>query len=239
MQEWMQEFEYYLMPARTKVKGFEDKYNATYEVWKRAWKKFREEVGVTDHLNSDGFVLPHEIGVLFYKGECAGMSAFTHGLLDQGPHQDLGWWNAWDPETVEKLKEISPNAMICSQFTVNPDFAGKGHVVRWKEIVSLMSLLRFLHSDADVMAGQLNLTRGMQNACGEDNGATVLNPCRPFSFYGKMVDAQLVAYEKHKVRAMLERKELTQMSQELWSRLVNLSDMTVTTKSKPALKLVA
>jgi hypothetical protein len=239
MHTWTQDFEYYLMPARNKVKGFESKYDATYEVWRRAWMKFREEVGVTDHLNSDGFILPHEMGVIFYKGECVGMSAFSHGLLDHGPHQDLAWWNAWDPETIEKLKLISPNAIICSQFTVNPDFAGKGHVVRWKEIVSLMSLLRFLNSDADVMAGQLNLTRGMQNTCGEDNGATVLNPCRPFSFYGTMVDAQLVAYEKARVRVMLEKKELLPLSDDLWSRLINLSELPVTTKIKPALKLVA
>ncbi len=233
MESWVNDVEYVLMPSRYPVKDFEAKYLAAYEVWKRAWQKFRSEIGVEETLSSDGFLLPHEMGVLFYKGECVGFSAFTHGFMAEGPLPDLSWWKAWTPEAIEKLRMISEKAIICSQFTVNPDFAGKGHIVRWKEIVFLYTFMRFDHSDAGVMAGHLNLTRGMQNACGETFGATVLNPCHPFSYYGKEINAQLVAYERENIRLMKERRGVVDLCEDLWSKLIHVSEFSVDKKVIP------
>jgi hypothetical protein len=212
------------MPSRNPVKGYEARYFAAYEVWKKAWTKFRGEIGVNEPLFSDGFLLPHEMGVLFYKGECVGFSAFTHGTLNEGPLPDHSWWKAWTPEAIEKLRAISSEAIICSQFTVNPAFAGKGHIVRWKEIVFLYTFMRFEHSRAGVMAGHLNLTRGMQNACGETFGATVLDPCHPFSYFGVEIDAQLVAYERHNIRLMQEKRGIGRLCDDLWTRLTHLTE---------------
>lgn len=184
----------------------------------------RPEIGVAENLWSDGFMLPHEMGVLFYKGECVGFSAFTHGNMLRGPLSDHSWWKAWTPDALEQLRKISSDAIICSQFTVNPEFAGKGHFVRWKEIVFLYTFMRFENSDAGVMAGHLNLTRGMQNACGETFGATVLNPCHPFSYFGVEINAQIVAYERHNIRLMQEKKGITGLCEDLWSRLVHLTE---------------
>ncbi|MES2526170.1 MAG: hypothetical protein V4598_03760 [Bdellovibrionota bacterium] len=224
MENWVNDVEYVLMPSRYPVKDYEAKYFAAYEVWRKAWTKFRGEIGVNETLPSDGFLLPHEMGVLFYKGECVGFSAFTHGTLAEGPLPDHSWWKAWTPEAFQKLKSISDNAIICSQFTVNPDFAGKGHIVRWKEIVFLYTFMRFENSHAGVMAGHLNLTRGMQNACGETFGATVLNPCHPFSYYGVEINAQLVAYERENIRLMQERRGVVELCHDLWTKLTHLSE---------------
>jgi hypothetical protein len=224
MESWIQDVEYVLMPAHSPMKDYEHRYYTAYEIWKCAWKKFRGEIGVQDALFSDGFLVAHEIGVIFYKGECVGLSAFTHGTLKEGPLADHSWWKAWTPEAISLLRGISNDIVICSQFTVNPKFAGKDQVVRWKEIVSLYSLLRYQHSDAGVMAGHLNLTRGMQNASGEGSGATVLNECHPFNFYGVEINAQLVAYERSKVAKMIEKKNLNPLCDELWSKLIHISD---------------
>lgn len=224
MESWVQDLEYVLMPARAPLKGYEAKYFAAYDIWKKAWTKFRSEIGVEEKLSSDGFMLPHEIGVLFYKGDCVGFSAFTHGTLREGPLPDLSWWKAWTPEAMDKIRGISEDIIICSQFTVNPAFAGKGHIVRWKEIVFLYTFMRFEHSKAGVMAGHLNLTRGMQNACGETFGATVLDPCHPFSYFGVQIDAQLVAYERENIRKMQERKNITGLCDDLWSKLIHLTE---------------
>lgn len=239
MDSWVQDVEYVLMPSRSPVPGYEEEYFASYLVWRKAWLKFRGEVDIKDKLAADGFLVSHEIGALFYKGECVGLSAFTHGTLSRGPLPDHSWWNAWTPEAIEALRRISDNIIICSQFTVNPEFAGKNQIVRWKEIVSLVSQLRYIHSPADVMAGHLNLTRGMQNACGEENGATVLDPCRAFSFYGKQIEAQLVAYERKNLHAMIAKKELGPLADALWSKLVHLSDYPITRSADRKLRLVA
>lgn len=228
MESWVQDVEYVLMPSRYPVKDFESKYYAAYDVWRKAWEKFRGEINIEDFLSSDGFLLPHEMGVLFYKGECVGFSAFTHGSMKEGPLPHHSWWKAWTPEAISQLRSISEEVIICSQFTVSPAFAGKGHIVRWKEILFLYTFMRFEHSQAGVMAGHLNLTRGMQNACGESFGATVLNPCHPFNFYGVEINAQLVAYEKENIRLMQERKGIVGLCDELWSRLAHLSEFPAT-----------
>jgi hypothetical protein len=237
MENWVKDLKYILMPTRQPIPGHEEEYYAAYKIWRQAWEKFRSEIGVKEPLAADGFALPDEMGVLFYKGECVGFSSFSHGDLHQGPLKDLGWFRAWTPEAIARLAEISTNAIVCSQFTVNPKFTGKDHIVRWKEIVFLYTFMRFDNSDAGVMAGHLNLTRGMQNACGETFGATVLNPNHPFSYYGVQIPAQLVAYERHNIQAMKERKNIVGLCDDLWSRLIPLTNFSVQKKVIPFKKV--
>lgn len=227
MESWVNDLKYILMPSGQPLKGYEEEYDITYKVWRQAWEKYRSEIGVTQKLNSDGFLLPDEMGVLFYKGECVGFAAFKHGMMG-GPLEDLGWFNGWNKEAIDDLKNISMHAIVCSQFTINPRFAGKNQIVRWKDIVSLYSLMRFESSDAGVMAGQLNLIRGMQNACGDNSGvATVLNPEHYFDYCGQRLPVQLVAYERHKIHDMKIQKGIVGLCEDLWSKLIHLTDFPV------------
>ncbi|MCM2351300.1 MAG: hypothetical protein NDI69_14860 [Bacteriovoracaceae bacterium] len=227
MESWVKDCRYILMPARHPQPGFEKEYAMAYETWKRAWRKFREESGIAGPLFSDGFILPDEMGVLFYQSRCVGFSSFTYGNLQDGTMPDVSWFGSWDKNSYKELHSLSTNAIICSQFTVNPDFAGKDQIVRWKDIVSLYTLIRFSHSQMGVMAGSLNLTRGMQNASGEDAGAIVLNKEHRFHYGSKELPAQLVAYTKENIQAMLERKNLTGLSHDLWKQLVHISQYPV------------
>ncbi len=236
MDEWIKDLNYILMPCRHAVKGYEAEYQAAYDCWRAAWEKFRAEIGITEPLSCDGFILPDEMGVMFYKGECVGLASFTYGRLDYGPMKDHSWFKAWTPEAYEKLQEISPEGMICSQFSINPKFTGKLQVVRWKEILFNFIHMRFDYSSAGVMAGHLNLTRGMQNACGEDFGAKILDPLHPFNYYGVSLSAQLVAYQRDIIHRMIDRKELKPLCEKLWSRLIHLSEYSVNSPVIPMKK---
>jgi len=227
MERWIQDLKYVLMPAGGPVPGHENEYEAAYKCWRDAWVKFRMEIGVKEKLHSDGFVVADEIGALFYQGECVGLSAFTYGTLNKGPMPDLSWFQGWTPEALEGLRKISSNAMIGSQFTVGPKFTGKNHIVRWKEIIFLYTFMRFESSKADVMAGHLNLTRKVDEACGEEFGATILDRNHPFNYYGVELAAQLVAYQKENVSLMKEKKNITSMCDDLWSKLIHISEYPV------------
>lgn len=227
MEAWIKDVDYYLMPSQGAVKGYEKQYLEAYQCWRAAWEKFRSEIGIHKRLSSDGFFITHEVGALFYKGECAGLCAFSYGSLKDGPFGDHSWWEGWSPEAINKLKAISTSAIICSQFTVNPKFAGKGHVVRWKEIVSLFNVLRFEASIGDVMAGNMNLTRGVNNACGESSGATLLGEPFQYNFQGIDLSAQLVAYEKPNIQRMKDQRNMQQLCDDLWSRVIHLSEFPV------------
>ncbi len=233
MEKWIADVRYVLMPSRHPLKGYEKEYEAAYKVWRAAWEKFRLEIGVKEPLSSDGFIIPDEMGVLFYQGQCVGLASFTHGTLAEGTMPDHSWFKPWTKKSFEDLKSISPDCIICSQFTVSPQFTGRGHIVRWKEILFYYNHLRLLNSQMGVMAGHLNLTRGMQNAGGEEFGATVLNPNHPFHYYGVPLDAQLVAYERSGIQAMIDRKNLSSLFEALWTRLENVSDFPVTNNVIP------
>lgn len=237
MENWVKDLRYVLMPTRGPVKGYEKEYYAAYAVWREAWEKFRSEIGVTSKLFSDGFMIPDEMGVLFYQGECVGFASFQHGTLDQGPTSDQSWFESWTPETMKALHKISNDVIVCSQFTISPKFAGKGHVVRWKEILSLYTLMRFEVSDAGVMAGHLNLSRGMHHVGGDDFAGTVLCNEHAFNFHGVDVPAMLVAYERHKIQKLKESKKLEGLCDDLWSRLVHLTDFSVEPKVIPLRKV--
>lgn len=227
MESWIKDCRYILMPARHPQQGFEKEYAMAYETWKRAWGKFREESGISGQLYSDGFVLPDEMGVLFYQSRCVGLSSFTYGNLNKGTMPDVSWFGSWDENSYKELSKLSSDAIICSQFTVNPDFAGKGHITRWKDIVSLYTLIRFSHSRMGVMAGALNVTRGMQNASGEGAGAIVIKADHAFQLGNKELPAQLVAYTKKNIHAMIEKKNLSGLCHDLWEQMVHISEYPV------------
>ncbi len=239
MQDWIKDVRYYLMPSRHPVKGYEDQYILAYQAWRAAWEKFRREIGVQEKLTSDGFVLPDEIGALFYQGKCVGLSAFTFGTLQTGPMPDFSWFNGWSDLSYQKLKNISTDAIICSQFTVSPEFTGKNQLIRWKDMISLYSLMRFHSSDSAVMAGHLNLTRKVDDACGESSGATVLDPCKTFSYYGVEIPAQLVAYERHNIDLIKEKKNIDGQWDQLWNKVTHVSEFSFNNHSNLIRKKVA
>lgn len=237
MEPWIKDVKYILMSSRHPTPGYEREYETAYKVWRSAWEKFRSEIGVKEPLSSDGFIIPDEMGVIFYRNECVGLASFTHGSLASGTMPDHSWFKPWTEEAYQQLKQISPDCLICSQFTISPQFAGRGHIVRWKEILFYYNHLRFINSDTGVMAGHLNLTRGMQNAGGEEFGGTVLNPNHPFNYYGVKLAAQLVGYERETIWKMMERKNIVQMCDDMWTRLIHVSEFSVTSRVLPLKKV--
>lgn len=230
MENWIKDCRYIIMPNRQAPEGLEAEYQAAYMSWKKAWLKYREEQNITSPLHSDGFLIPDEMGVLFYQSQCVGFCSFTFGDLTHGPLSDVSWFSAWDDLSMRKLKNISSRAIICSQFTVDPAFAGKNQVVRWKEIISLFAYLRFYYSDHDVMAGCLNLTRGMQNSSGKDIGAIMINPSHHFTYGGQEIPAQLVAYTKDNFEKFVADKGLKNLCEELWKQHLHCSQLPLHTK---------
>jgi hypothetical protein len=220
MNSWINDLEYILMSSSHPLPGLEIKYAQAYECWRLAWNKYRKEVGICDPLSSDGFKLPGELGAIFYQKECIGLSCFTHGSFQDSSYADLSWFlNGWSEMAVHKLKGISLDPIICSQFTVHPKFSGKDQIVRWKEIVSLFSLMRCEHSLSGVMAGQLNLIRGMQNAASESFGGIILSPNEHIRYAGKELPVQLVAYTRDSIQKMKATKGINEMCDLLWSKL--------------------
>lgn len=240
MQDWVKDLQYIIMPAHKAAKGYEEQYELAYKCWRAAWEKFRNEVGVSQKLNADGFRVSDEIGALFYQGKCVGLHCFTYGSWTEGPYKDLSYFNGWTEAALEKFQKFSPqNSLICSQFTVHPDFTGKNHIVRWKEINFLFIFMRYQHSMADIMCGHLNMTRKVQDAAGEGFGATVLEPLVQFNYFGDIQDSQLVAYEKDNFEKIKDKKNIHDLCDDLWSRVVHVSEFPVINNNIIPLKKAA
>jgi hypothetical protein len=223
MYEWLKDTEYLIMDSRHPNQKLTGEHLKAYQCWKKTWEKFYRDLGVSSSLHSDGFLLCDEIGAIFYKNECVGLTGFTYGSLLNDMIHDHSWFSEWSPESYAKLKAISEKNSISSQFTISPDFAGKNQIVRWKEILAICTQLRFIYSDAEVLAGHINLTKGMQNAAGEEFGATVINPNHVHDFQGVPLNAQLVAYQKDILWKMFENKKLLELTDLLTEKMVHQS----------------
>lgn len=237
MEDFIKDLKFVLIPARHPIKGYEDIYSEAYRVWRAAWEKFYKESNVPEPLSSDPFIIPDELGVLMYKNKCVGLAAYTHGDLRSGTLPDHSWFKPWTPEAFQQLKKLSADCIVCSQFTIAPEFAGRGHIVRWKEILFYYNHLRLINSTSGVMAGHLNLSRGMQNAGGEEFGGIVLNANHPFTFHGIHQVSQLVAYTRESIQQMVERKNISPMFNQLWSKLEHASEFPVSPKIIPLKKV--
>ncbi len=233
MESWIRDVRYILMPAKHPVTGYEKEYQEAYQCWRTAWEKFRKEINVTDHLYSEPFLASDEIGVLYYQGKCVGLSCYTFGSLENNsPTKDLAWFRGWDDLSLQKLKNMSNNIVISSQFSVSPEFTGKNQVVRWKNILFFYILRRFECSEADVMAGHINLTRKVDDSCGEVAGATILNAYQPFDYYGVELGSQLSAYLRHNIEAMKVKRDLVQQFEDLWAQTTSVSPHSITNYNK-------
>lgn len=226
MEDWMDDFEYLLMPSARPLAGHEKEYFAAYECWRASWLKFRTEVGSKEKLFSDSFTNTDELGVLFYKGECVGLHAFRTGSLLDGTIRDAAWFAPWSALSLEKLMDISPLVTISSQFTIHPSFAGKNQVVRWKKIGAACTINRFLNSSVPVMAGFLNISRGMTDVAGADSGAIVLNSEEGFQYSENVtIMAQPVAYTRESLLRAISKNRETEFYAELWKRTRFLSEL--------------
>lgn len=240
MFDWVNDVDYIIMPSQRALKGYEEHFDLAYQCWRDAWEKFRAEIGVEEKLLCDAIRATDEIGAIFYKGKCVGIHCFTYGSWNHGMFKDLGYFQGWTDIALQKLKKYSrDNSMICSQFTVNPEFTGKNQIVRWKEINFLYIFMRYQHSMADIMCGHLNMTRKVQDAAGEGFGATVLDPYVPFDYYGVELGSQLVAYEKDKFEGVKDQKNLKELCEALWGRLTHLSQFPVIEQRSIPLRKVA
>lgn len=223
MHDWLKDTVYIVMDCRHPNPQHEKAYQSAYQCWKKTWAKFHEDLGIKAPMTSDGFLLCDEIGALFYKGDCVGVSGYTYGKLTEETIKDCSWFGAWSDESYRKLQGISQNNVISSQFTIAPEFAGKNQVVRWKEILGLLIQMRFIYSDTEVLAGHLNLTKGMQNAGGEEFGGTIIDPLHSHDFHGVPLNAMLVAYQKENLWRMIEKKSLGELVQGLTHKTVHSS----------------
>ncbi len=217
------EIRYVLMPSKRPVPGYETFYAQMYECWFQSWLKFRRDSGLDPHLHSDALWLTDEVGAIFWRGRCVGLSCFTFMDLSQPWSQDYGWFEGWTPKAMEGLKSVSTNASVCSLFTVHPEFTGRQQVCRWKDVVSFYCMLRFMASDAGVMAGALNLSRKVDDACGEGIGATVLERAVPYP-HAENQDMMLVAYQKEKIWEAYCRAGTQEVAAGLWSRATYLGN---------------
>ena len=228
---WIQDVRYIILNAHGKNPGFEMEYAKAYECWRLAWTKFRNEVGVTDKLNSDGFRLADEIGAIFYGEDCVAIHCFTYGNWENGPYQDLSCFNGWTEKALNTFKNFSQtNSLVCTQFAVHPNYTGKNQITHWKEINSLYIFTRFQCSKADIMCAHINLTRKMQDVVGESFGGTVLEPLIKFNYYGDIQDSQLVAYKKENFDKVKKEKDIEFLCAQLWSKCLHVSDFPVLNK---------
>lgn len=238
MDSWIKDLRFITMPTRHPTKGYEKEYDDSYKCWRSAWEKLRQEVKVNDTLYSDSFLIPDEMGIIFYQEKCVGFCSFAFGDMNSQATLDHSYFKGWTDLALQRLKNISPNVGLCSQFTVNPEFTGKNQVVRWKDIVSLANLIRFIYSPAGVLAGQLNLSRKMDEAAGQTLGATILEESIPY-YYAEGINVQLVAYEREKSVQMIKEKNLEGLCEALWSKHIHLSDYPVIKDQTKKLKIAA
>jgi hypothetical protein len=134
-----------------------------YRCWKTVWSDTLRELDNAPRVFSDDFTRQEELGGLFYRERCIGLTAFRWVDLGLEHNRDDSYFKAWPDHALRALVAEGSKICIGSNLTVLPEWRGSAHGFSTKQVLMVMAVKRFLDSPAHSMAGTMRNDRKMND----------------------------------------------------------------------------
>ena len=131
------------------------------------------ELKVKENFYSDTFSKQDEVLALFYKGQYVGGCFYRLEHASMPYLEDDSYFSYWDNASMQALSRDGENILICSFFTIDPQFRGGNHNISWKQLVVTLMAMRFINSPAHSMTGATRKSKQVHEICNRA-GAEVL-----------------------------------------------------------------
>lgn len=148
----------FLDPRRCRTEDAESLVEA-YACWSRVWRTTLLELDGHETLFSDDFTRQDEVGVLFVKERAAAMACLRWLDFSLPLAREDSYFRVWPQEALDQLIARGKRVLAASYLTVAPEWRGASRRLPALQIITELTLCRFLESGADAFAGQMRNDR--------------------------------------------------------------------------------
>lgn len=193
-------------------------YDQSFKCWYDVWRAFKvQEHSDESPLFSDEFTRQDEILALFYKGECFALTLFKSVRADDITMSLDSYFSVWSELALKSLTTRGKNILVCSQFTVSPNYRQKNIDIAWKDILFSMSIKKFLEDkNSNAMTGTMRLKKGMGKMSYHGGGTPIMQNLNYFEDGSETVD--LIAFFKEEVGDKYKQHPYYEKFESCWNR---------------------
>jgi hypothetical protein len=135
--------------------------NEAYACWRDVWFEALRELDSIEHLYSDDFTRQDEIAALFYNDVCIGLTGCRFVDISSALARDDSYFKVWPKAALDALAADGARLCIGNNMTVRPEWRGRTAGLSIKCVLMILSIQRFLASDAHALAGTMRVGRAM------------------------------------------------------------------------------
>src|SRR5262245_7306877 len=88
-------FSYQLLSPLTASGAQRELLEQAYTCWSSVWRQTLRELDGAGHVYSDDFTRQHELGCLFYSGQCVGLTGYRWVDLSLAESRDDSYFKVW------------------------------------------------------------------------------------------------------------------------------------------------
>ena len=191
----MNDFRLALISGKNTAESQHQDYVDAYHFWRNTWTDTFKNLSVHSPVFSDAFTRQDSIGAIFFKGQCIASTFFRKVDLSHIASQHDSYFSNWPHETIEKLTAEGSQIIVCSYFSIHPDFRRMQIGLSMKDLLLGFVVKYLLESDAVALCGTPRTDKAMNLACTRW-GASTLNE-QVDSGYGVNID--LVGFFKSRI----------------------------------------
>lgn len=215
----MHDFQFVLCPGSISEVIDRNDYQRIYQFWKRTWIDTFQQLSVNSNIFSDAFTRQDCVAAILFKGEIIATTFFREVDLTQSSEIDDSYFKNWSSQSLQKVREMGEKAIICSYFSVHPEFRNRRIGISLKDMLLGLVVKYLLVSEADVLLGTPRVDRSMSEACLRW-GAQLIEEDVP-SGYGDTVD--LIGFHKKQL-LFAELPILFKEIGHLWASRIELGE---------------
>jgi hypothetical protein len=132
-----------------------------YACWREVWFEALVELDGIKRLYSDDFTRQDEISALFYDDICVGLTGCRFVDISSEAARDDSYFKAWPEAALDALAADGTRLCIGNNMTVRREWRGRIDGLSIKRLLMILSIQRFLASDAHALAGTMRISRAM------------------------------------------------------------------------------
>lgn len=219
------DLKYVLLPAKYHSGFLENYYENAYNFWKSSWSKTFEDLKFDQKLYSDSFTRQDYVGALFCGQECIAVATFCEVTLTSPIFQDDSYFKIWNKQHLFRLAHISRKALICSYFTIHPDWRKSAQGVSLKDLKMGLQTKVLKYLKTPIMIAIVRNDRGIDKLVYRFNAKTIEhNVTSPF---GDKVD--LIYFSNDDIG--IRDEKISELTNIIWNQSINIWESNITRRA--------
>ncbi|WP_406699890.1 hypothetical protein V5E97_13675 [Singulisphaera sp. Ch08] len=161
--EILNRMRYVVLPGKYLEGPLMKEYLTAYNCWRLIWWQALLELDGSVSLDADDFTRHDQVGALFAEERFVGCAFFSVVNPKLQPFREDSYFRAWSDEAVSKLTAPGDVVVMCSNFSLHPDWRRGTMALNLKYLLLALHIKYFRTTGLPAMTGTVRRDKGMHH----------------------------------------------------------------------------